>query len=1137
MIGLRHNAWAFVVLIGVVWSCRATGQETSQRARSVADTAALPQADAGALKRTISLALRDVTLEAALNTIAKKGQVRFAYSPADVPLEVHVSLVVESVTVGEALTLLLRGTGVGVTGVRDEWLVLGKNADGSTTLAGRGHQDAPEQGGISGSVTDSATRTTISRVEVRVQETGQVAVSDGEGNYLIKPIAAGVYHLSTRRVGFIVRTREVVVHDGQVAVLNFILSQPPTKLDEVVTTAVGDQRRYQVGNDISTLNVDSIAPTAAITSVTDVLTGRVPGLQLLETGGLTGSGQAIRIEGQSSLSLQSDPIIIVDGVRQDNSPGGSYNSTLGFSVTASPNRLDDIDPSQIATIDVLKGPAAATEYGTDAANGVIVITTKHGTTGKPQWHLSAEDGLSTIPTGFPDYYYSWGHTTDGAATPVQCPITSAATGSCAVDSVTHFNPLNTSRTSFYGTGSRSKYALDVGGGTDAIRYFVAGGLSNETSPLQLPPVFVPQAEAYGFPNSVLRSNGEQQRSGRANLFFKAGSTADISVNTAYMSTYETIPVLAELTQGAAAGGPPDSANNYGYGPGKAFSPITSLGRLSTQQTNRFTGGLSGNWRPTAWFTAYGDAGLDHGNQTSQQTILPQVEVYRGGDPNSGDYGLSQTVTDIYSADVRATATATLAQSLRAVSTVGANLRDTRVSGVSAEAFELSATNLTLAGAPYVQVGQQGNRSATLGGYGEEQLQIADQLFLTGAVRIDGSSGFGYQYQTATYPKGSISWLAVPRGPATVRLRAAYGVSGVAPYNGMALQLYAPVAVTTSSGGVNGVVINQPGNPDLKPERTGEWEGGVDIGILGNRVSLALTGYTKTTQDALYSETLGWDVNDYPYEVNIGEIRNSGLEGQITAIPIASRAVTWSVTLNASVNHNLLVHLAPGLSPLLMGPSNDQRQVPGYPLYGFWGYQDHYSTPANGVLLPNQITQDTAASYMGSSIPTQNASFETHVTALHGALTVGALFTYQGGYKVFNTLAEDAAENNSLPAQNIIGSPLWQQARAVAYNEFGNDPAGFFEDGTILRFQELSLTYSLPAHWARVIHFHSLSVTGAIRNLAFWTRYTGGDPSASDPGGGVTATAYGAVVNNDIRFSGSNSVPLARYFQFRLNAGF
>jgi hypothetical protein len=185
--------------------------------------------------------------------------------------------------------------------------------------------------------------------------------------------------------------------------------------------------------------------------------------------------------------------------------------------------------------------------------------------------------------------------------------------------------------------------------------------------------------------------------------------------------------------------------------------------------------------------------------------------------------------------------------------------------------------------------------------------------------------------------------------------------------------------------------------------------------------------------------------------------------------------------------------------------------------------------------------------MGSSMPTRTVSLATHVGLWNGAITIGALFDYHGGYRIENAAAAGEASNfSTLRAQNVRGAPLWLQARAVEAvllrsgpNTAFSLPSGFFEDGTFVRFRELSLTYALPVGLARLARVQSLSLTGAVRNLALWTRYTGVDPESSDGGGGVSAfssAGNSSTVNNDVRIQGTNVVPLPRYWVVRLNIG-
>jgi hypothetical protein len=238
---------------------------------------------------------------------------------------------------------------------------------------------------------------------------------------------------------------------------------------------------------------------------------------------------------------------------------------------------------------VLKGPDASTEYGTDAANGVIVIKTKRGVSGKPRWHAAIEDGTNSIPHDYPDFYYGYGHLT-ASTTRVECPLVpdpylgswSSSDGSCAVDSLVHGDPLNHAATTMYGVGSRQKYDLDVSGGSESIRYFLAGTLSNEIGAIKVPDVFVSKMEAAGYPRSAYNPNSENQRSGRGNTVFNLGSNTEVAVNAAYMSTYQAGPggLGNGLLNGVAQGGSPTTTDTVSDPVSTPSSTISITARRS-----------------------------------------------------------------------------------------------------------------------------------------------------------------------------------------------------------------------------------------------------------------------------------------------------------------------------------------------------------------------------------------------------------------------------------------------------------------------------------------------------------------------------------------------------------------------------
>ncbi len=1140
------------LVVGIVGAAsnalRLSGQET---AAPVVHTRARDRAgalDAALMGRTVSVRFERVTLREALATLARRADVQFVYVWQEVPVEKTVSLVADRITVRDALAALLEGTGVEPVVSESGRVRLRPKAE-PTSGEPATWQVGPT---VTGRVTDAVTRAPLDQVAVRVEGPGLGAVTTSDGRYTVRNVPTGTYHVTARRVGYTPLTKTVTIATDSTVIADFPLAAAATKLNEVVTTAVGDQRRYEVGNAISTINADSIAPTAPITSLTDLISARAPGVEVLETSGMTGSGETIRIRGVSSLVLQNDPILIVDGVRQDNSAGDDLLASFTASGAGhpTPTRLNDIDFNDVASVDILKGPSASTEYGTDAANGVLVIKTKHGAAGAPQWKVAAERAESDIPEHFPQGYYSWGHTTDGTNTAVACRLVpvfgspASTAGTCVVDSVTQWNPLNHAATSIFGIGNREKYDLSVSGGSEAVRYFVSGGLANERGIIRMPTVFRELADTanLGLPNAALSPNSEQQRSVRVNMAMRLGPATDLMATGSYLSNYQQTPnatLLYFSTFSSPALRSPTHYYGYDFFGSSMLTPLSQLTQLGWQNIGRATGGMAANWRPTGWFVGHATVGLDHGSQRNQALNYPlanpMYEYFIGP-----FLGIANVTTDVYSVDLRGIATVPVMRSVRAVTSGGLQMVDTRTTGQSAYTTTgITATNLTLNGATGPVTAQQGNRQATLGGYGEEEVSVAERLFVTGALRVDAGSGFGRNYAAAAYPKASVSWLAVDQRATTLRVRGAFGASGVQPINGAATTLHVPGVEYLGGTTVTTYPLSWPGNPNLRPERSAELEGGADIGV-GTRVSLEVTGYSKTTHDALVNVNLGESLGSYTYQENIGEVRNTGVEGSMTAGVVRSRLVTWDVALNASANHNTLVSLAPGvLAQTVSVYPAQERQTPGYPLYGIWAQRVMYADANHdGVIEANEVTLADSASYISPSLPTQEASVSTHVGLWRGALTVAGLLDYRGGYRIATNYVSQYADYIGRTAQdNIRTAPLWLQARAVENATFNGYPASDAESGAFLRLREVSMTYVVPRVAAHALRVQSVSVTGAVRNLALWTRYTGVDPEVSNTLTSVQSapTLGNNMLNNNVR-ADYGAVPLARHWTVRLNVG-
>ena len=301
----------------------------------------------------------------------------------------------------DAIAVVLKGTGLVAKLASDrETLVIRAQ---SNSVAAR--QARPDSGIVTGRVTDSTTGTGLSGATVRITGTKLSAVTSDSGRFTLNAVPSGKQVLSVRLFGYHPVERTVTVGDSIRAVVHISMVPAATILSGVVTTATGEQRRIEVGNDITSINVDSVRQVAPTMSVTDLLEARVPGLTVVHSSGVPGDPSRLRLRGVSSPTLSNDPIVIVDGVRVYSSQSDPRNNNLapfqsggaGVGGYAAPSPLDQIDPASIDKIEVFKGPSASALYGSDAANGVIVITTKHGRAGPVHWDLSLGQGVNWLP--------------------------------------------------------------------------------------------------------------------------------------------------------------------------------------------------------------------------------------------------------------------------------------------------------------------------------------------------------------------------------------------------------------------------------------------------------------------------------------------------------------------------------------------------------------------------------------------------------------------------------------------------------------------------------------------------------------------------------------------------------------------
>ncbi|HEX6535955.1 MAG TPA: TonB-dependent receptor plug domain-containing protein [Gemmatimonadaceae bacterium] len=1059
------------------------------------------------LDRRVSLDFDHVRLEVVLDAIDRQAHVGLQYTPRAVPVNRRVSIHVKGATVQEALEAVLRGTGVTVEGTAtgEVMLVKDEGAHGAADADTTGHAAVVVR------VTDTTTARPIPGAVIGVQGMRLVTTTNEQGYALLRSVPSGLRVVTVRFLGYAPAERQIVVPDSAYTRVDFALHMGMTRLQDVVTTATGQRRRYELGNDITILDVDSIVATQPVSSVTQLLEGRVPGLEVQHTSGAPGDPSRLRLRGTSSVLRGNDPIVIVDGIRvyaaQSDSTSANLASNLhggwNGAVVAAPSPLDQLDPNSIATIEVMKGPSAATLYGPDAANGVIVITTKKGREGPTTWTASASRGTSYMPGQYPMGIYRFGH--DGFGTPELCPLTQF---DCTADSVVRFQALNEDKYTVLGHGQNTSVSLGVSGGTAALTYALTGSYDDETGILELPGV---EAERFATlhggaapPHWMGRPQQLTRWSGTSRLTAKLGDKADASLSTTLTREKQQRSTLEQQISTLMGTYIDAATGTYWRTNGNLLSKVDELipdfYRRATDDATNFTNAANVTWRPLSWLTTSADGGINVISR-ADEVLLPRGMLISDPTDSSGILNAGHGGTVVSTVNLRATAAAPLPLGFRLQLATGANYTKSSVSAFATGVSDLAPGTSSFNGAGKIDfAAQSATDVASFGWYIEPSFTHRRFTISTG-LRLDGSSTFGTHVKLPAFPKLGVSWLISeePFFPLknlfdVFRVRAAYGRAGVWPGPADQLRLYTTTRPWWDGGFEDALDVSKIGNSQLKPERSSEMEGGFDADMLGDRLSIEFSGYRKMRYDAIMSVPVAPSVygNGVQMLRNIGVIRNTGLELSVTMQLLRTDPVTWNTTFNLSRNHNMVTELGAGVTPF--GP-NDARVVAGYPLFGRWarpilGYAD---ADSNRVITRNEVLLGDTLVYMGSSEPKYEANLFTTFSFLRGALTATAGFAYQDGLTQVNNAIGGPGQPIFSPGMSDPSSSFGEQAAVAVMNETSY---GLLQTVNTLRLNSISVAFNAPPTLARRFGTKALSIAIQGTNVGLWTNYKGKDPNVN-----------------------------------------
>jgi TonB-dependent starch-binding outer membrane protein SusC len=922
---------------------------------------------------------------------------------------------------------------------------------------------------VSGTVTNAQTGQGISEATISVQGTRIVAQSGPDGRYTLNA-PDDTLTLVVRAIGFRSLTDTLGM---DVATADLALEPDIFNLEEVVVTGQSTGiERQNLPNAVATVSASELnrAPTATLESA---LQGKIPGALIQANSGAPGGGMQVNLRGVSTINAGADPIYVVDGivVSNDAIPNGA-DAVTAAQAGGNPrnqdnptNRIADLNPDDIERIEVLKGGSAAAIYGSKATNGVIIITTKRGQVGKPQFNITQRFGTFSRANEL-------GRRTFTSLEEALSVFTDTAAVTAA------FQPGRTFdiEDQIYGRNALStETAASVSGGTEQTRYYVSGLIKNDEG----------IAINTDFQKQSLRANLDQELSGWLNLSVNTSvihsrSNRGLSNNdNAGTSPYVVFPFTPNFIDLAATG---PEISDFPLNPFERSNPIQTMSFLKNEEdTWRALGtvtariALKTTARHNVGLTAIG--GADYFNQENDFVSPPELE-YEPNDGQPGTVVLSKSSNLNLNFAVNGNYTYTPESGrYQATTSLGVQYEDRDLDATRLLGRTLLPTQENPDQATSLTVLQDDRPARDLGIYGQEEVLLFDRrLLLTAGIRADRSSTNGETDKFFFYPKAAVSYRVLRPfgGLDEIKLRGAFGQTGNQPLFG---SKFSP-DTTGTIGGIFGVLPgNRAGDPSIRPEKQTEFETGFDAQLAGGRAELNVTVYQRTISDLLLERTLAPSVGQ---ETQIfssdSRLRNRGIEAALTISPIQSERLNWLFRTTFFANRSKVTRLeVPAFETGGFGTS----------LGAFFIEEGSSATQIVGVNGP-----------VGDANPDFQMSFSSDLD--YGPVTLGFLLDWKKGGDVIN-LTEflyDLGQNSIDYTEEGGGADRFQDWAS------GNQPGPYLQDASYLKLREVNLSYNLPRSFtsrllgAGVRHAR-LTLSG--RNLLRTSTYRGLDPEVSNFG--------------------------------------
>ena len=960
---------------------------------------------------------------------------------------------------------------------------------------------------IAGVVTRAVGGRPVQGVTVTVTGSPQFAQSDETGRYAILA-PDGDVRLSFRAIGF--SRKDVLVAATQTN-MDVALSEDVFELEAVVVTgqATTVERRNATTATAHVSGEDVTKVTAP--TIESSLTGRVAGVNLQSNSGAPGGGIQMQVRGNNTILGAYDPLYVIDGVIYSNvriAGGRGDIDDAAFLVAEDDpvNRVADINPSDVASIEILKGAAASSIYGSKASNGVVVITTNRGQQGKPQVTLTSRLGSFQLANSLQSRRFT-------SVAEAKARYTSVTAGA-AIDSIAAANggelPYNDLYNQVWNTRSPSYEIIgDVRGGNGSTRYYVSGTWKKDQG----------IEENTGFGRQGLRINVDQG----------LGTKFDVHVSSVFNRAFH-------------ARGWDNNCNNYacgGYflayepsfidlrpGPdGKFHQPIPGLeqaanpiqtGTLAQNhtETNRFTGGVSVDFAALSTDNSslkfVGAVGADIFQQQDnlwspndlfyeQPQTLPGEAIQNNGVGRNVNWNLNAIFEQQFG-PANTTTSGGLQFEERQIGTSRVRTQNL----VPGQQNVNQGTNTT--------VTENFTNERTLGFYLNEQALLSqDRIILNAGVRAERSSVNGDVSKYYIFPRfsGAYRFQSLMGAGSELKLRASYGETGNQPLFGQKFTLLN----TPQLGGGNGfTVAGNAGSPNIEPERLKEWEGGFDASFLNGRATLEATYYNRHTTNLLLQRVPAPSSGFATQIFNGGEIQNKGFELVAGYAPIQRGDVTLLFRSTFTTNRSKVLHLpVPGFRP---------------PLSGFGGLGVTFIQEGQSLSQIKAFAYDATGTPTATIVKVGDASPDYRIGITSDltwkSFSFGTVWDYQHGGDIINLTSFLYVDSQLSPD---FGTPAYT-TKLNAYNDGVMTP--FIEDASFLKLREVSVGWLVPQRVTGALGLGVRDVRLGLsgRNLKTWTNYSGLDPEVANLGD--------AAIRNNLDVA---PYPPSRSFFFTLAVGF